>query len=54
MSVISDGENATRLLNDEFLQRVLKELREDCKARIMQTQSGDQNCAMKSISISKQ
>ena len=42
MSVISDGENATRLLEDEFLKRVLNELREDYKNRIMQTQRGDQ------------
>ena len=41
MSLIADADQAQRLLDDEFFQRILNELREDTKARIMQTKPKD-------------
>ena len=41
MSLITDADQAKRLLDDEFFQRVLNELREDTKARMMQTKPRD-------------
>lgn len=41
MSLITDADQAKRLLDDEFFQRILNELREDTKARLMQTKPRD-------------
>ena len=39
MSLVDDGDHAKRILDDEFFQRILNELREDSKARLMQTKN---------------
>tara|TARA_B100001939_G_scaffold296739_1_gene270857 strand:- start:210 stop:443 length:234 start_codon:yes stop_codon:yes gene_type:complete len=41
MSIVDDGDHAQRILGDEFFQRILKELREDTKTRLMQTAAKD-------------
>jgi len=37
MSIVDDGDHAKRILEDEFFQRILNELREDTKSRGMAT-----------------
>ena len=37
MSTIEDGDHAKRILEDQFFQRILNELREDARMRSMQS-----------------